>query len=230
MRDFTLSLPFVGKVSSSRHKLSILMSAYTHALLKLNVPLSVHTSLRVTAAAFAHEVNELFEINGAYADKLTSEKSYDSLELTDVSSTSDGSLSPARSDSPSSSPRVVTRREVISFGDGMEERTAVRIVAEQLSSIPKSVMFLQNPTPIQIIGQLLMLTDHMKYVCLHETSLDLEISIEQAEGCASQYIKRHKIRVSDFFEGNNNNNSHGANRIEAEHEQISNGVAVSVSL
>lgn len=151
------------------------------------------SSLCWKAAAFAHEVNELFEIHGAYSDS-SSDKSYDSLALTDVSSASDDSLNPSNSAGFSLRP---SRREIVSFGDGMEERTAVRIVAEQLTSVPKSVMFLQSPTPVQIIGQLLMLTNHMKYVCHHETSLDLEISRDQAEGCATRYFKRHNIRVAD---------------------------------
>ena len=109
----------------------------------------------------------------------------------------------------------------------MEERTAVRIVGEQLTSIPKSVMFLQSPTPVQIIGQLLMLTNHMTYVCHHETALDLEISLDQAEGCASRYFKRHNIRVADDFMGS----SGVATTLETESEQhANNGVAVSVKL
>jgi hypothetical protein len=174
----------------------------------------------ITAAAFAHEVNELFEMNGAYCES-SSDKSYDSLTLTDVSSASEDSLSPINHAGLS---RRQSRREIISFGDGMEERTAVRIVGEQLSAIPKSVMFLQSPTPVQVIGQLLMLTNHMTYVCHHETSLDLEISLDQAEGCASRYFKRHNIRVDGDFMG-----SSGVAALEAESEHT-NGVAVSVRL
>jgi hypothetical protein len=126
------------------------------------------------AAAFAHEVNELYERN----DVNTS--TCESLELTDVSSDSGSEAS-------------TSPREIVSFGDSMEERTAVRIVAEQLSATPKSVMFVASPTPMQIIGQLNMLSSHMKYVCDHATSLDLEISEEQAERNASSYLKRHKV-------------------------------------
>ena len=154
------------------------------------------SSLCWKSAAFAHECHELFQLNGAYADN-NSEKSYDSLTLTDVSSASDDSMSPQSHSSSTSAPM----REIISFGDGMEERTAVRIVSEQLTSIPKSVMFLQSPTPVQIIGQLVMLTNHMKYVCQHETNLDLEISEEQADSCAERYIKKHNLRVEGEFMG-----------------------------
>jgi hypothetical protein len=38
-----------------------------------------------------------------------------------------------------------------------------------------------------------MLTSHMKFVCTHATSLDLEISPEQAERCAESYMKRNRI-------------------------------------
>lgn len=154
------------------------------------------SSLCWKAAAFAHEVNELFEMNGVYSDN-QSEKSYDSLALTDVSSDDSQSQKSIPSPPRSSAPK----REIISFGDGMEERTAVRIVSEQLTCTPKSVMFLQSPTPVQIIGQLVMLTNHMKYVCYHETNLDLEISLEQAESCADRYIQRHDIRIEDEYMG-----------------------------
>lgn len=80
------------------------------------------------------------------------------------------------------------QREIISFGDSMEERTAVKIVSDQLSSTPKSVMFLSNPTPTQIIGQLSMLTRHMGFVCENARDLDLEISSRQAEKCAQSYL------------------------------------------
>ena len=106
-----------------------------------------HPLFSATAAAFAHEVNELFEMKGAYFDN-SSEKSYDSLALTDVSSESEDSFTQS---SPSGSSQGPSRREIISFGDGMEERTAVRIVGEQLTSIPKSVMFLQSPTPSSLL-------------------------------------------------------------------------------
>jgi len=78
----------------------------------------------------------------------------------------------------------------------MEERTAVRIVADQLSSTPKSVMFISSPTPTQLIGQLHMLTNHMAFVCDHASNLDLEISPDQAEECAHAYLKRHKVATS----------------------------------
>ncbi|KAL7541064.1 hypothetical protein ACHAWF_006848 [Thalassiosira exigua] len=82
------------------------------------------------------------------------------------------------------------RREIVSFGDSIEERTAVKIVSDQLDALPKSVMFLSNPTPTQIIGQLTMLTHHMKFVCEHADDLDLEISSKQAEKCAQGYLAR----------------------------------------
>jgi hypothetical protein len=77
----------------------------------------------------------------------------------------------------------------------MEERTAVRIVADQLAAVPKSVMFIQAPTPLQIIGQLEMVSTHMKYICNHRSNLDLEISPQQAERSAEQYMKRSRARA-----------------------------------
>lgn len=140
------------------------------------------------AAAFAHEVNEFYERAEEREEWVNA--SMVSLESTDVSSDSDSETS-----KPAPAPR-----QVISFGDSMEERTAVRIVAEQLNATPKSVMFIQTPTPSQIVGQLNMLTSHMKFVCDHTSSLDLEISADQAERCASNYLRRQKVHVEDTYE------------------------------
>ena len=136
------------------------------------------------------------------------------LVSTDDSSLGDTSLSSAEAESPgnddgcdlsmkpaisSSSPispiatqRPSIKREIVSFGDSIEERTAVKIVSDQLEASPKSVKFLNNPTPIQIIGQLTMLTHHMNFVCEHNEDLDLEISLQQAEKCASGYLARRE--------------------------------------
>lgn len=150
------------------------------------------------AAAFAHEVNELYQS----CSKSSSIEDVDmSVASTDVSSSSEDSapsfglrrLSSSSSSSSSSGRGMTTgRREVISFGDSMEERTAVRIVADQLAAVPKSVMFIQSPTPLQIIGQLEMLSAHMKYICNHRSNLDLEISPQQAARSAEQYMKRSR--------------------------------------
>lgn len=82
------------------------------------------------------------------------------------------------------------KREVISFGDSMEERTAVKIVSTQLKALPKSVMFLSSPSPEQLIGQLVMLTGHMKYICDYSSDLDLEISPHQAEKMAESVLNK----------------------------------------
>lgn len=146
------------------------------------------------AAAFAHEVNEIYEdfpqkidISRKMEIDQNIHDSVESMESTEVSSTSsclsEGSL----------------RREIISFGDSLEERTAVKIVSGQLSAVPKSVMFISAPSPLQIIGQLNMVTSHMKFVCEHDASLDLEISPHQAQRCAENYLERNKI-LADHFE------------------------------
>lgn len=131
------------------------------------------------AAAFAHEVNEYFE-NSSITD-----------ENDDVN-TSSGSLESEESFDSNFSRESNGQREIISFGDSMEERTAVKIVSDQLSAVPKSVMFIPSPSPIQIIGQLQLLTQHMRYICTHQDLLDLEITPEQAQRFAEMYIRRSK--------------------------------------
>mmetsp|Transcript_24371 Transcript_24371/g.40399 ORF Transcript_24371/g.40399 Transcript_24371/m.40399 type:complete len:261 (+) Transcript_24371:53-835(+) len=126
------------------------------------------------AAAFAHEVNEIYE----------GPPSLDvSLESSEVSSDGEDSIFTLDSNGNS-----VRKREIISFGDSMDERRAVKIVSGQLAAIAKSVMFISSPSPLQLIGQLQMLTKHMAFVCEHESTLDLEISPHQAQQCAEKYM------------------------------------------
>lgn len=129
------------------------------------------------AAAFAHEVNELYE-------SLRDGDECASLEGTDVSSTSSQESTIDSEEDP-----ILSGREIVSVGDSLEERTAVRIVAEQLDATSKSVKFLHAPTPMQLMGQLHMLTNHMKHVCEHKETLDLEIGTGQADYAASEYLQ-----------------------------------------
>ena len=164
------------------------------------------------AAAFAHEVNEMFTANDRQMKNIQNDPAFDSHDDTLVSTdgeSSDDSQEEGDEDpraSKHSSPRGLFRskkgrkvahaknipiqREVISFGDSMEERTAVKIVSGQLSATPKSVMFVSSPSPVQLIGQLSMLTGHMKHICENEESLDLEVSPEQAEKCADTILRK----------------------------------------
>lgn len=94
----------------------------------------------------------------------------------------------------SSSNAPSSNREVISFGDSMEERTAVKIVSKQLEAVPKSVLFISSPNLEQLIGQLTMLEMHMKYICTHASAMDLEISPQQAEKSALNYLRARQAQ------------------------------------
>jgi hypothetical protein len=140
------------------------------------------------AAAFAHEANEIF----LKCTECTMDIDQPpSLELSDVSSEESFETSSSFSGSSESDPQ----KEIISFGDAMEERTAVKIVSEQLDATSKSVMFIPSPSPAQIVGQLQMLSKHMKFVCDHDCSLDLEISPQQADRCAEAYFNRKRASI-----------------------------------
>lgn len=140
------------------------------------------------AAAFAHEVNEIFETQSK-----DDSGSCASLEGTDVSSTT--SMDSPEDDCAADSDQQ--QREIISFGDSMEERTAVSIVSGQMDALPKSVKFLAAPTLLQIIGQLYMLTNHMQFVCESTKALDLHITLEQADQCAQTYLKEHNVQYDE---------------------------------
>ena len=160
------------------------------------------------AAAFAHEVNETYaELERKSANVKDHHRSMESSEIVvekhpsafDSLASTDDSSDDSRDDrkqrlirSHKRKPSITNSREVISFGDSMEERTAVKIISNQLNALPKSVMFISSPTPEQLIGQLSMLDMHMKYVCTHASSLDLEISPQQAEKCAVRFLEEER--------------------------------------
>lgn len=78
-------------------------------------------------------------------------------------------------DDVSSSPRgqAPRRREIISFGDSNEERTAVKIAAGQLGAVAKSVKFVDLPTPEQLVKQVDTVCGWLAWVCRHDQELDL---------------------------------------------------------
>ena len=157
------------------------------------------------AAAFAHEVNEMYEACMPSASDSDNEASQLSLESTDVSSASSDESDMDEDDSASESSAdchktaTASHREIISFGDSMEEKMAVRIVAEQMGAMPKSVMFIQLPTPVQILGELQMVINHMGFVCHNKANLDLEISPEQAENHADMYLRKRRMGTSRHY-------------------------------
>lgn len=146
------------------------------------------------AAAFAHEVNEIYD-SLKNTDDTTSCASMEGTEVSSTSSLSDSSstedecnitTSPAfdagdQSDLPP--------RQIISFGDSNEERMAVSIVSGQLDALPKSIKFMPSPSLLQIIGQLHLLTNHMQFVCESTKSLDMHITVEQADQYAENFLR-----------------------------------------
>mmetsp|Transcript_3359 Transcript_3359/g.3766 ORF Transcript_3359/g.3766 Transcript_3359/m.3766 type:complete len:320 (-) Transcript_3359:40-999(-) len=190
------------------------------------------------AAAFAHEVNEQFgtekgTVRGNRPVGNGSESvgsSFESMASTDISS--DESPSPMSSagglndgsESKTDQAPIGQCREVVSFGDSMEERTAVQIVSEQLSAIPKSVMFLTSPTPTQLLGQLSMLTSQMNYVCNHTDSLDLEMSPDQAQKCAEAFLGRKNRKALGV---QRRAQVHDSSRIRYDRSDVNNMVLVS---
>mmetsp|Transcript_11613 Transcript_11613/g.20872 ORF Transcript_11613/g.20872 Transcript_11613/m.20872 type:complete len:136 (+) Transcript_11613:263-670(+) len=111
------------------------------------------------------------------------------MEGTDVSSTS--SMESMEEENETE------QREIISFGDSNEERTAVNIVSGQLDARSKSIKFITGPSMLQIIGQLYMLTNHMQFVFESTKSLDMHITKEQADQCAQSYLRDNCIHYDD---------------------------------
>lgn len=174
------------------------------------------------AAAFAHEANEIYtafdriHTGDENSERVRLDSDVDSLVSSELSSPASkkraesfSSFSPQRKKNYSTKTsftkqhRRLAKKEVISFGDSMEERTAVKIVANQLDAVPKSVMFINSPSPVQIIGQLDMLTNHMDFVCDHDSILDLEISPDQASKTAETFLRKRNYDVAKNVYGSN---------------------------
>lgn len=66
-----------------------------------------------------------------------------------------------------------TAREIISFGDSNEERTAVKIAAGQLGASSKSVKFCDSPSPAQLVREVETLVAWLPWVVGHGSELDL---------------------------------------------------------
>ena len=155
------------------------------------------------AAAFAHEVNEIYDAlnkagGGGGGDDATS---CASLEGTEVSSTASSLSESSMSDDDNCGDVCIVEqeeqeqepRQIISFGDSNEERMAVSIVSGQLDAVPKSIKFMSSPTLLQIIGQLHLLTNHMQFVCESTKSLDMHITKDQANQYAETYLREERV-------------------------------------
>ncbi len=154
------------------------------------------------AAAFAHEVNEIYD-SLKNADDATSCASMEGTEVSSTSSLSDNSsieedyhISSSPCDVPEQSEQQPPR-QIISFGDSNEERMAVSIVSGQLDAIPKSIKFMPSPSLLQIIGQLHLLTNHMQFVCDSTKSLDMHITMEQADEYAQGYLRDRRLAYDE---------------------------------
>ena len=153
------------------------------------------------AAAFADEVNEIYD-SLKNADDATSCASMEGTEVSSTSSLSD-SLSVEDDYQNSSEPCDVPEhseqppRQIISFGDSNEERMAVSIVSGQLDALPKSIKFMNAPSLLQIIGQLHLLTNHMQFVCDSTKSLDMHITMEQADQYAEDYLRHKRLSYDE---------------------------------
>lgn len=153
------------------------------------------------AAAFAHEVNEIYDALNKAGSTSDDTTSCASMEETEVSSTSSLSVSSIADDDYCSmnqeQEQPAEQRQIISFGDSNEERMAVSIVSGQLDAIPKSVKLMSSPTLCQIIGQLHLLTNHMQFVCEATKSLDMHITKEQANHYAEIYLREERVQYDD---------------------------------
>jgi len=138
-------------------------------------------SLCWKAAAFAHEVTEMF-------NSMAKGPLFEECAILHADSSTPG----YSASSPSSSER--RRREIISFGDSTDERTAVQIAASQLSASSKSVKFIKYPSPIEIMGQLSIISSVLNYICGNLKDMDVEISQPHVHKTANSILNHRSNR------------------------------------
>lgn len=69
-------------------------------------------------------------------------------------------------------------KNIVSFGDSMDERTAARIVASQRVARIKSIKFIETPQPCQSVQQLRFVHDCLESLVHHNGDLDLMLSVQ----------------------------------------------------
>lgn len=69
-------------------------------------------------------------------------------------------------------------RNILSFGDSQEERTAVKIAAGQLQSKAKSVKFVDTPSPKQLHQQMEVVHKCLEWICRYHGDLDVVLTID----------------------------------------------------
>ena len=82
-------------------------------------------------------------------------------------------------------PQGAGPREIISFGDSNEERTAVKIASGQLGAVAKSVKFVDMPTPEQLCKQVETVCGWLKWVVDGEAELDLMLKASMGDALGS---------------------------------------------
>merc|ERR1712146_376907 len=72
----------------------------------------------------------------------------------------------------------VVLRNILSFGDSLDEQTAVKINAIQLNSRSKSVKFLDNPTFSQLFRQLEVMVEYLPWISENQQDLDVLLTVQ----------------------------------------------------
>mmetsp|Transcript_38603 Transcript_38603/g.89692 ORF Transcript_38603/g.89692 Transcript_38603/m.89692 type:complete len:174 (-) Transcript_38603:86-607(-) len=103
------------------------------------------------------------------------------------------------------------KKEIISFGDSMDEYKATLIVGKQLSAVTKSVKFIQSPTPVELVGQLAVLSKFLRAVCLPHQKKDFKMSSGLALEAAKQYLHESIINHPTRFVPRTSRRSHAIN-------------------
>jgi hypothetical protein len=99
-------------------------------------------------------------------------------------------------------------RQIISFGDSNEERTAVKIAAGQLNALAKSIKFVDLPSPDQLCKQIETVTGWLEWLTSSSTELDLMMKPSATEDLEPQDSSSlASVAVSDEVVDNSTSSS-----------------------
>jgi hypothetical protein len=69
-------------------------------------------------------------------------------------------------------------RNILSLGDSLDERTAVKINANQINCKSKSVKFLDNPTHTQLLRELVVMVDYLPLITTDPNDMDVVLTVD----------------------------------------------------
>jgi hypothetical protein len=83
-------------------------------------------------------------------------------------------------------------RNILSLGDSLDERTAVKINANQINCRSKSVKFLDNPTHTQLLRELVVMADYLPLITTDPNDMDVVLTVDANPNPNAESNEHHR--------------------------------------